>query len=583
MNVIDHNNEILSEEWMTNCYTADGEGGCGGGFTPIHAWLAPQGAVYETEDPWTTSEGAAPNGNTGACGGPYTFHETVDANILITGASETTEAPDSNMKKALYYYGPIFSYVYANSTAFSDYTGGVFTETGNVATDHCIMLVGYVDSANVAGGGYWILRNSWNTSWGINGYMYISYGSDYVGQGAAYVVYKGGIPYSVPPVAAFSVSSTSSCTGTIQFTDASTNVPTSWSWDFGDGGTSSVKNPTHTYTTNGTYTVSLKATNSYGNNTVTQTNYITINLPPSPTVTGGTTTVGGSVNLSASGSGTLNWYDAATGGTLVNAGPSYSISSLNATDTFYVENDVAAAIQSVGMASSALSTNTGGYYTSSSRQGLTFDALAPFTIDSVTVYEQTSGSRTIWLENSAGTEIDSLVKTVSAGKQTIALNFLVPAGTGYTLGASSKCGFWREKSGASYPYTISNLISITGSTSTNTGYYIYFYNWKVQGASCTSARTPVTATVLTGINELTETDFNVFPNPNSGRFEIRLNNQYFQNATVSMMNIIGEVLVEKKINSKELVQFDASSFPSGVYYIKLQAENGTYIKKVCLK
>jgi hypothetical protein len=95
--------------------------------------------------------------------------------------------------------------------------------------------------------------------------------------------------------------------------------------------------------------------------------------------------------------------------------------------------------------------------------------------------------------------------------------------------------------------------------------------------------TPVTATITTGIKENSETDIDVFPNPNSGKFEIKLNNQYYQDATVSLMNIIGEVLVEKKINNKKPVQFDASSFPSGIYYIKLQTENGTYIKKVCLK
>jgi PKD repeat protein len=62
---------------------------------------------------------------------------------------------------------------------------------------------------------------------------------------------------------------------TIQFTDQSTNVPTSWLWDFGDGGTSTDQNATHTYTTAGTYTVNLTATNAAGSGTETKTNYIT--------------------------------------------------------------------------------------------------------------------------------------------------------------------------------------------------------------------------------------------------------------------------------------------------------------------
>jgi beta propeller repeat protein len=52
----------------------------------------------------------------------------------------------------------------------------------------------------------------------------------------------------------------------IQFTDKSTNNPTSWRWDFGDGTYSTAKNPTHTYAKKGKYTVSLKASNVAGYN-----------------------------------------------------------------------------------------------------------------------------------------------------------------------------------------------------------------------------------------------------------------------------------------------------------------------------
>jgi PKD repeat protein len=62
----------------------------------------------------------------------------------------------------------------------------------------------------------------------------------------------------------------------VQFVDASSNAPNTWTWSFGDGSTSSLQNPTHTYTTAGTYTVTLTATNSAGSNTVSQTNYITV-------------------------------------------------------------------------------------------------------------------------------------------------------------------------------------------------------------------------------------------------------------------------------------------------------------------
>jgi PKD repeat protein len=54
---------------------------------------------------------------------------------------------------------------------------------------------------------------------------------------------------------------------TVQFTDFSFYNPTSWEWEFGDGGTSPVRNPVHTYTTPGTYTVLLTAANAQGGST----------------------------------------------------------------------------------------------------------------------------------------------------------------------------------------------------------------------------------------------------------------------------------------------------------------------------
>jgi subtilisin family serine protease len=95
---------------------------------------------------------------------------------------------------------------------------------------------------------------------------------------AAAAVGGGGGP--VAPVAAFTGTPTSGTAPlTVNFTDQSTGSPTSWSWDFGDLGTSTAQNPAHTYTNPGTYTVSLTATNSVGSDNETKTNYITVNAP----------------------------------------------------------------------------------------------------------------------------------------------------------------------------------------------------------------------------------------------------------------------------------------------------------------
>ncbi|MGD9546732.1 MAG: S8 family serine peptidase [Candidatus Krumholzibacteriia bacterium] len=84
-----------------------------------------------------------------------------------------------------------------------------------------------------------------------------------------------------PPVAAFTGTPTSGDYPlAVQFTDQSTNTPTSWSWTFGDGGTSTAQNPSHTYTAAGAYTVSLTVANAYGGDTETKTGFITVTEPP---------------------------------------------------------------------------------------------------------------------------------------------------------------------------------------------------------------------------------------------------------------------------------------------------------------
>ncbi|MGH3115867.1 MAG: PKD domain-containing protein [Gaiellales bacterium] len=87
------------------------------------------------------------------------------------------------------------------------------------------------------------------------------------------------IPISpLPLTAAFSGTPTSGGAPlTVSFTDLSQGEPTSWNWSFGDGTTSMLENPAHTYMTAGTYTVSLTVTDAAGTiRTTTHTNYVSV-------------------------------------------------------------------------------------------------------------------------------------------------------------------------------------------------------------------------------------------------------------------------------------------------------------------
>jgi PKD repeat protein len=89
------------------------------------------------------------------------------------------------------------------------------------------------------------------------------------------------------------------------FTDGTTSNPlypvTAWSWNFGDGGaTSSLQNPTKTYSTPGTYTVSLTASNAGGSATHTKTNYVTVSAVTIPVASFTITPSSGDIPLTSS-------------------------------------------------------------------------------------------------------------------------------------------------------------------------------------------------------------------------------------------------------------------------------------------
>jgi PKD repeat protein len=94
-------------------------------------------------------------------------------------------------------------------------------------------------------------------------------------------------PACNPPVPNFSADVTSGCPSqTISFTDLSTNLPDSWLWTFSGGNPSSstLQNPSVTYSAGGTFNVSLSATSTQGSNLITKTGYIKINPKPQATI-----------------------------------------------------------------------------------------------------------------------------------------------------------------------------------------------------------------------------------------------------------------------------------------------------------
>ncbi len=88
--------------------------------------------------------------------------------------------------------------------------------------------------------------------------------------------------FAQTPTAAFTAAQTAGCAPVIiSFQDASTGGATAWQWTFGNGNTSTQQNPSTTYFTPGTYTVTLTVSNSSGGNTLTRAGFITVYAKPS--------------------------------------------------------------------------------------------------------------------------------------------------------------------------------------------------------------------------------------------------------------------------------------------------------------
>ena len=127
-----------------------------------------------------------------------------------------------------------------------------------------------------------------------------------------------------------------SCSGTINFTDLSSNGPTSWFWDFGDGNTSNLQNPSHTYQTGGIYSVSLTTTNQYGTNIYSLIDYVNImdlNLSLIPDSACGSSSL---ILQSNSSNNNVKWYSDPLGQNLLFSGPIFTTPVLNNSTTYYI-------------------------------------------------------------------------------------------------------------------------------------------------------------------------------------------------------------------------------------------------------
>jgi Zn-dependent metalloprotease len=300
-----------------------------------------------------------------------------------------------------------------------------------------------------------------------------------------------GEPYSDGVTANFTSSVSNICNlpSGVSFTNQTLtgNLLTTYLWDFGDGTQSTLSNPFHNYPGNGTYTVSLMADGAgCGMDTLTQTNFITIAIPDPPVISNYCTNTNPVIaDLNATATGDVYWYNTNTATNEFLIGNNYTTPSLSTVTTYYVENHVLNAPQNVPPYVNGF--GSGSYFDSPYSEYLSFTVHQPITLNSVKVYCNNPGNKTIELWTSVGAPVTSTVANIPNGESVVNLGWELAPGN-YRIGGTHM-SLYKNSTGVSFPYSIPSVVTITGSSS-GPNRYFYFYDWNVS-SSCVSNRIPV--------------------------------------------------------------------------------------------
>lgn len=161
----------LAEQELVDCES--GSYGCSGGFFAFD-YQVDNGQTFTKNFPYHAADTACR-----VNGLPHDF-KAVKWGYVGDGQ---TQPSTEQIKAQILATGPVAVTVCANNK-FMNYTKGVLSG-GSCQTNHMTVLEGWDDST-----GSWIMRNSWGTAWGEKGYMRIKYGSNSIGEMAAWVSWQ---------------------------------------------------------------------------------------------------------------------------------------------------------------------------------------------------------------------------------------------------------------------------------------------------------------------------------------------------------------------------------------------------------
>ncbi|VEL24902.1 unnamed protein product, partial [Protopolystoma xenopodis] len=158
----------LSEQQLVDCSSAYGNMGCQGG-------LMDKAFQYVKDNNGIDDEKSYPyeSGKTGEASDVCKFEEQFVA-AKVTGFVDLPSKDERKLKEAVANVGPISIAINSGLLSFPHYKHGIYDDPDcqgdPTDLDHGVLLVGY-GSEN--GTDYWLIKNSWGTSWGEDGFVRI--------------------------------------------------------------------------------------------------------------------------------------------------------------------------------------------------------------------------------------------------------------------------------------------------------------------------------------------------------------------------------------------------------------------------